>query len=200
MEIRYRFKLGLFGLRRAAHSGLAVVRHTWQNPVMTDILALHLTSSTPEETAAIAAHLGAGLVAGDVVLLSGPVGAGKSLFARALIQARLAELGRFEDVPSPSFTLVQTYDLDRVEIWHADLYRLSDPHEALELGLEQAFDEAICLVEWPERIGAYCPSSALHLTLEPCADPDARTLHFTATAPRWTAPLRALSDSQLGST
>ncbi len=162
---------------------------------MIQLATLDLTSVAPEDTSALAARLGAGLVAGDVVLLSGPVGAGKSLFARALIQARLADLGRYEDVPSPSFTLVQTYDLGKVEIWHADLYRLSDPYDALELGLEQAFDEAICLVEWPERLEEFCPASALHVTFEPCADPDARILHLTATDPRWGQVLRALADA-----
>lgn len=175
-----------------------MVGQTCQNPVMTDAYALHLTSSSPEQTAAIAARLGGGLVAGDVVLLSGPVGAGKSLFARALIQARLAALGRYEDVPSPSFTLVQSYDLDTVELWHADLYRLSDPYDAMELGLEQAFEEAICLVEWPERLGGYRPASALHLTLEPGADPDARMLHLTATDPHWSDVLRALATAHTG--
>ncbi len=188
----------IFRIRLDAHSGLAVVRQTWQNPLMTDDCTLHLTSSAPEQTAAIAARVGRGLVAGDVVLLSGPVGAGKSLFARALIQARLAELGHYEDVPSPSFTLVQTYDLDAVELWHSDLYRLSDPYDALELGLEQAFEEAICLVEWPERLGTYRPASALHLTLEPGADPDARALHFAATDPRWADLLRALATAHSG--
>ncbi len=172
-----------------------MVPQTWQNPAMTCDYALHLTSHAPEQTAAIAARLGAGLGAGDVVLLSGPVGAGKSLFARALIQARLAELGRYEDVPSPSFTLVQTYDLDRVEIWHADLYRLTDPHDALELGLDQAFEDAICLVEWPERLGAFCPASALHVTLDPAADEDARSLRLSATDPRWGDVLRMLADA-----
>ena len=103
-----------------------------------------------------AARLGAG----DCVLLEGPIGAGKSHFARALIQARM---GRAEDVPSPTFTLVQTYQAD-VDIWHADLYRLTHPDEVLELGLEAAFDGAICLIEWPDRLGAYAPVGAMRLT------------------------------------
>lgn len=96
---------------------------------------------------------------GDCLLLEGPIGAGKSHFARALIQARL---GRAEDVPSPSFTLVQSYDAD-VELWHSDLYRLSQVDEVLELGLEQAFDAAITLIEWPDRLGKYAPADALRL-------------------------------------
>lgn len=106
--------------------------------------------------------LAAHLRAGDVVLLSGPIGAGKTHLARALIRARL---GGPEDVPSPSFTLVQTYDGPDGTIWHADLYRLSHPDEVAELGLEAAFDTAICLVEWPDRLGRATPPGALRLTL-----------------------------------
>jgi len=189
-----------FPIRERVHSGLAAVRQTWHKLVMTNSCTLRLTSTSPEQTAAIAVRLGAGLGAGDVVLLSGPVGAGKSLFARALIQSRLAALDRFEDVPSPSFTLVQTYDLDIVELWHADLYRLTDPHDVLELGLDQAFEEAICLVEWPERLGAFQPASALHLTLQTTDDPAFRALHFSAVDPRWTGLLSKLAHSQHGPT
>ena len=109
------------------------------------------------------------VVAGDTLLLSGPVGAGKTHLARALIQARL---GRAEDVPSPSFTLAQIYAADGVDIWHADLYRLSHPDEVLELGLEDAFSNAICLVEWPDRLGKNAPANALTITLS--ADGDGR--------------------------
>jgi tRNA threonylcarbamoyladenosine biosynthesis protein TsaE len=101
------------------------------------------------------------LQAGDCLLLSGPIGAGKSHLSRALIRARL---GRFEDVPSPTFTLVQTYLAD-VEIWHADLYRLSHPDEVLELGLDEAFSNAICLIEWPDRLGKLAPKGAISIDL-----------------------------------
>ncbi|HEY0274505.1 MAG TPA: tRNA (adenosine(37)-N6)-threonylcarbamoyltransferase complex ATPase subunit type 1 TsaE [Paenirhodobacter sp.] len=105
----------------------------------------------------------AGIVrVGDVILLDGPIGAGKTHFARALITARLP---RPEDIPSPTFTLVQTYDADP-EIWHADLYRLTHPDEAVELGLEDAFQTAICLIEWPERLGSLRPADALTLAFE----------------------------------
>ena len=127
-----------------------------------------------DATAALGERLAELLRAGDTVLLEGPIGAGKSHLARALIRARL---GRMEDVPSPSFTLVQTYDADGVEIWHADLYRLSHPDEVLELGLDDAFATAICLVEWPERLGPHLPPDALHLRL--AAQGDGRMAHLS---------------------
>ena len=113
-----------------------------------------------DDTAALAGRFAAILKPGDTLLLEGPVGAGKSAFARALIRA---QLGRFEDVPSPTFTLVQTYEADNCEIWHCDLYRLTDPDEALELGLDEAFETAICLIEWPDRLGDAAPEGALWL-------------------------------------
>ena len=116
-------------------------------------------------TAALAAAIAPRLGAGDFLGLSGGLGAGKSLFARALIGTRLAALGRSEDIPSPSFTLVQVYDLDTVELWHADLYRLGAIDEIAELGLEDAFATAICLVEWAERMGPALPARRLDLTL-----------------------------------
>ncbi len=114
----------------------------------------------PEATEALARRIAPTLRRGDTLLLAGPIGAGKTHFARALIRARLR---REEDVPSPTYTLVQTYDDDGLEIWHADLYRLSGPGEALELGLEDAFDTAICLIEWPDRLETPPPQA---LTLD----------------------------------
>lgn len=108
------------------------------------------TLSDAEATADFARRLGQELQPGDTVLLSGPIGAGKTHFCRSLIQSRLMAA---EDVPSPTFTLVQTYDSEAGEIWHADLYRLSDPAEVVELGLTDAFKSCICLVEWPDRLG-----------------------------------------------
>ncbi len=125
-------------------------------------ISIHLPSD--EATARLGEWLAPQLHPGSVVLLEGQIGAGKTHLARALIRARL---GRAEDVPSPTFTLVQTYEADGVEIWHADLYRLTHPDEITELGLEAAFASAICLVEWPERMGSLKPANALTLHLAP---------------------------------
>ena len=122
-------------------------------------LCLHLVDA--DATARLGQWFATRLQAGDCLLLEGQIGAGKSHFARAFIQARL---GRAEDVPSPTFTLVQSYQAD-VEIWHADLYRLSHPDEVLELGLDEAFDSAICLIEWPDRLGPLAPENAIRIGL-----------------------------------
>ena len=113
------------------------------------------------DTAKFAEKIASIAKTGDTLLLEGPIGAGKSAFARAFIRARL---GRMEDVPSPTFTLVQTYEDPNGDIWHCDLYRLTHPDEAFELGLDTAFDTAICLIEWPDRLGQYIPENALHLS------------------------------------
>lgn len=123
---------------------------------------LSLVLPNDQDTARLGRWLARMLAPGDTVLLSGPVGAGKTHLARALIRAAT---GSDQDVPSPSFTLVQTYDLPGTEIWHADLYRLSQPDEVIELGLDEAFGRAICLVEWPDRLGPLAPPDALHLAL-----------------------------------
>lgn len=152
---------------------------------------LRLTLPSPEATAELASRIAPHLRPGHTILLAGPIGAGKTHFARALIQARLAATGRAEEVPSPTFTLVQVYDVDGAAIWHADLYRLTDPAEAAELGLEDAFERAICLVEWPDRLGAQAPAAALTLTLAPDDAGKTRTAHLTARGSRWNDVFRA---------
>lgn len=130
----------------------------------------------PNENATdqLAQEVAARLKAGDVLLLSGPIGAGKTHFARALIRACL---GAATEVPSPTFTLVQTYEGEALEIWHADLYRLSHPDEITELGLEAAFSTAACLIEWPERLGDLAPKDALLLTFQ--VEEDGRRVSFS---------------------
>lgn len=112
-------------------------------------------------TAHLAQSLAPILQPGDTLLLDGQIGAGKSAFCRALIRARF---GAEIDVPSPTFTLVQTYDDEQAEIWHCDLYRLGSVDEVIELGLEDAFATGICLIEWPDRLGDLAPKNALSLS------------------------------------
>jgi tRNA threonylcarbamoyladenosine biosynthesis protein TsaE len=100
---------------------------------------------------------------GDVLALSGELGSGKTVLARAFIRA-LA--GSDEEVPSPTFTLAQAYDSGRGTIWHFDLYRLAAADEADELGIDEAMGQAICLIEWPERLGRLLPAGRLSITLE----------------------------------
>ncbi|MGL5009294.1 MAG: tRNA (adenosine(37)-N6)-threonylcarbamoyltransferase complex ATPase subunit type 1 TsaE [Paracoccaceae bacterium] len=115
-------------------------------------------------TDAFGQWLAPALQPGDMVLLSGVIGAGKTHLARALLRARL---GPWTEVPSPTFTLVQPYDDGGIPILHADLYRLTHPDEVMELGLDEAMERGIALIEWPERLGADRPPGALDLTLTP---------------------------------
>lgn len=151
--------------------------------------SISLQLSSQDETARLARALAPLVAGGDVILLEGSIGAGKSFFARALISALLIEP---EDIPSPTFTLVQTYDAAEFEIWHCDLYRLTTPFEAQELGLEEAFETALCLVEWPDRLGDLTPQDALVLTLEVTDTLQARRATLHATTPRWCAILESL--------
>ena len=130
----------------------------------------------PDETAT--ARLGQWFAqharAGTVLLLSGSIGAGKTHFCRAFLRALL---GEETDVPSPTFTLVQTYETPSVDIWHADLYRLGHPDDVIELGLEAAFNDSICLVEWPDRLGDLTPSDAIHILIT--TDGEGRRVQIT---------------------
>lgn len=126
--------------------------------------------SLPDEeaTVALGRELSLFLRAGDWILLSGDLGAGKSTLARALIRALAPDAGEFE-VPSPTFTLVQPYEFTRVPVVHADLYRIADPEEVHELGLEELAREHAVLVEWPDRL-PLLPESFLHVHLADAAD------------------------------
>ena len=115
-----------------------------------------------EATRAFGAALAPLLRPGDVVLLDGPLGAGKTTLVRGLLEA----LGHRGEVPSPSFAIVQPYDELPLPLWHVDLYRIEDPSELEELGLEHVLGEGVLLVEWPARAGAGAwPPSALALSL-----------------------------------
>ncbi len=120
--------------------------------------------ATEADTAALAAQLAVRARPGDVLLLSGPLGAGKSAFARAFIRAMSGDTAL--EVPSPTFTLVQSYELPEVTIWHYDLWRLAGPDGLNELAWDEA-QAGIVLVEWPERLGLLCPTRALHVCISP---------------------------------
>ena len=101
--------------------------------------------------------LAAILLPGDVLALTGDLGAGKTTLSRGIIQKLCGDI----EVPSPTYTLVQTYDLGEHELWHCDLYRLKHPDEVEELGLLDAMEDAVCLIEWPERMGDLMPDRVL---------------------------------------
>jgi tRNA threonylcarbamoyl adenosine modification protein YjeE len=145
----------------------------------------------PAATEALAARLARLAEKGDVLALAGDLGAGKTLFARAFIRAYtgLAD----EEVPSPTFTLAQVYEGGRWLVWHFDLYRLDKPEHALELGLEEAIDQGVVLIEWPERLGPEGPRSGLALSLEFGPDPQARLARL-ADRGGWAARLERIGD------
>jgi tRNA threonylcarbamoyladenosine biosynthesis protein TsaE len=117
-----------------------------------------------EDTARIAAAVARVARSGDVLALAGDLGSGKTAFARGFVRA-LA--GAAEEVPSPTFTLVQSYAAgDGRAIHHFDLYRIDDPEDAWELGIEEAFADGITLIEWPERLGRLLPSDRLEVRLD----------------------------------
>lgn len=121
-----------------------------------------ITLDGEKATTALAEAIAARARAGDVLLLNGPLGAGKSTFARAFIRARAGDPSL--EVPSPSFTLVQGYELDP-PVTHFDLWRLGGPEDVTELGFDAAL-AGIVLVEWPERLGPLTPRGALAIDLE----------------------------------
>ncbi len=118
----------------------------------------------PDEAATLAlgAKLGRSLKTGDCVALRGDLGAGKTSLVRGLVQAQLGEV----DVPSPTYTLVQSYDLPTYELWHCDLYRLDRPEDAHELGLMDAMLDAVCILEWPDKLGDLLPDTVLDISIQ----------------------------------
>lgn len=149
-------------------------------------MATPIFSRTPETAdamRALGAELFAVLRAGDAVLLDGPLGAGKTELARGIIHAAMAAEGDIEDVPSPSFTLVQPYEFNDVDIVHVDLYRLSGAADVWELGLYDALDTSICLIEWPDRMGNEAPENALRLVVSVAPETETRRVDFHGPAP-----------------
>ncbi|HUI16039.1 MAG TPA: tRNA (adenosine(37)-N6)-threonylcarbamoyltransferase complex ATPase subunit type 1 TsaE [Alphaproteobacteria bacterium] len=121
-------------------------------------------------TGRLAAALAHAARTGDVFALGGPLGVGKTSFARAFIAA----LGGAEEVPSPTYTLVQLYELGPLTLYHFDLYRLARPEDAWELGIEEAFALGVSLIEWPERLGTLLPPERLDVALAFAGQAEAR--------------------------
>lgn len=131
-------------------------------------------SSSEAETAAVARRLAAITKPGDIWALNGTLGVGKSVFARAFIQA----LTDAREVPSPTFTLVQMYVAPEFDIYHYDLYRLKRPDEIFELGVEEAFYTGVSLVEWPEKMGAFAPRNMWTVSIR--TDGDRRVIKISS--------------------
>jgi tRNA threonylcarbamoyladenosine biosynthesis protein TsaE len=146
--------------------------------MFTDELETHtdIDSANEAATEALAAKIAEICGVGDLVALYGNLGVGKTVFARAFVRARA---GEDEEVPSPTFTLVQPYECDPVPIYHFDLYRLNIPDEILELGFEDAMANGSVLVEWPERLGPYISSDRLDVEIRQGARTDQRYIRLT---------------------
>lgn len=133
-----------------------------------------------EASRALAGQLASILKTGDIITFEGTLGVGKTEFCRAMIHAT----GYHEDVPSPTFSLLQTYEpsLDDVltpAIWHLDLYRLEKSEDVFELGIEDGFDTAITLIEWPEKMAPYLPETHLKITLSMAEEEGARHIKLS---------------------
>ena len=119
-------------------------------------------SKNEQETMQIAAQIAKKSTPGTVFALYGTLGAGKSAFCRGFIQSLCPNV---EDVPSPTFTILQTYEASDFDIYHFDMYRLKQEDEAFEIGIEDAFIEGVSLIEWPEKIGSLLPKNAIKITI-----------------------------------
>lgn len=152
--------------------------------------ALFFDLPSEAATAALAARLARIARAGDVIALMGELGTGKTNFARAFIRTlRDAD----EEVPSPTFTLVQVYDGggDAPAIWHFDLYRIKQPEDVFELGFEEAVATGIVLIEWPERLGSLLPRQRLQVRLAPGTSKRARRVELRSSS-AWRSRLQGL--------
>lgn len=151
-----------------------------------DLPSLRLFAAEPVATDDIGRALAPALSPGDVIALHGPLGAGKSQLARAVIRARLGD--PTAEVPSPTYTLVNVYSAPGGEIWHADLYRI-DPEELGEIGLSDALGHAILLVEWA---GRWPDIPARHLGIRLTPRDGGRSIAVTPSGPGWERALCAL--------
>ncbi len=129
--------------------------------------------ATEEDTAEVGRKLAKVARRGDCFALYGTLGMGKSVLCRAFIHC----LTDAQEVPSPTFTLVQSYSAEDFEIYHFDLYRLKSPEDVFELGMEEALYEGVTLIEWPEKMGAYLPQKAIKVEIS--AEKDGRRISIS---------------------
>jgi tRNA threonylcarbamoyladenosine biosynthesis protein TsaE len=148
---------------------------------MTSAILRTVTVADEAATGALARILAGLARPRDVITLAGTLGAGKTSFARAFIAAR----GGGEEVPSPTFTLLQVYEAADAAIYHFDLYRLESPEDAFEIGIEDAFADGISLIEWPDRLGRYLPRERLDITIHQGSHETERRFEFAGSAD-WT--------------
>lgn len=123
---------------------------------------IEITLKDEDATINLGAQLSDILAPGDAICLRGNLGAGKSTLARGIIKTASSA----EEAPSPTFTFVETYEAKRFLLWHFDFYRLERPEDVWELGYEDALEDGVLVIEWPERIGDLAPSNALEINLE----------------------------------
>lgn len=147
---------------------------------------MEIVSENETQTAELAKRLAPGLRRGDAVCLYGDLGAGKSVFARALVRALSGNPGL--EVPSPTFTLVQTYETPAGPIGHFDLYRIKSPEDIHELGWDEARADGIVIVEWAERLGPLAPRDRLGIRFGMTGQETARRITITAHGSREAPP------------
>ena len=151
-----------------------------------DLKILRLSVSNEDQMLDLAYMLAPHLPKSGALLIDGTVGSGKTFLCRHLIQAKQQlEINHFEDVPSPTFTLVQTYNFNSLEIWHCDLYRIKNNEELFELGLEEGFQNALCLIEWPDKLKGLKIDGVAHLRINTNSTYSERELHFHSNSSRW---------------
>ena len=119
--------------------------------------------NTEEDTVRLGQKLSSIAKKGDVIAHYGTLGMGKSVFSRAFVKS----LTSANEVPSPTFTLVQVYEAKDFDIYHFDLYRLKSPEEIFEIGMEEALYDGVCLIEWPEKMQGYLPKNIFRLEITP---------------------------------
>ena len=154
--------------------------------------APHLTVplGSEDDTVRFAAQIWQHAQRNDVIALWGDLGVGKTAFARGFIQAATTAT---EEVPSPTFTLLQTYDSDLGTIHHFDLYRIEHEDEVLELGIDDAFADGVSLIEWPGNMGHWLPQRRLDLKLESIGDSGIRTATLSSDDLEWQSRLAAMN-------